>query len=118
MYYMIGGSSKKNQHIGEEWFTKHPAAAVLLLQRLTPVVIEYLSAQVAAGAHMLQVFEAMGMFIARPFFDQFALSVSIVCTVHIHCLHSPYPLFAQSVSIVCTVRIRCLHSPYPLFAIQ
>ena len=72
-FYMVGGSSKKRQHVGERWLLEHTEAAEELLDRLTPVVIEYLSAQVEAGAHMLQVFEAMGMWISRPSFEKFAL---------------------------------------------
>jgi uroporphyrinogen decarboxylase len=43
------------------------------LDVLTDVIIEYLSAQVAAGAHMLQLFEAMGMMIDDAHFEQHAL---------------------------------------------
>ena len=57
----MGGSSKKNNEIGEKWLEDHPEESAELLKRLTTVVIDYLSAQVDSGAHMLQVFEAMGM---------------------------------------------------------
>jgi uroporphyrinogen decarboxylase len=72
-FYMVGCSSKKRQDVGEKWLLEHTEEAMELLDRLTPVVIEYLSAQVEAGAHMLQVFEAMAMWISRPSFEKFAL---------------------------------------------
>ena len=64
-YYIVGGSSKKNQQEGERWLAEHPEASAKLLDTLADVVIEYLCAQAEAGAQMLQVFEAMGMFIGR-----------------------------------------------------
>jgi uroporphyrinogen decarboxylase len=75
LYYMVGGSSKKNNEIGITWLNTHPEASQRLLDKLTKVVIEYLSAQVKAGAHMLQVFEAMGMMIDEENFDRYALPV-------------------------------------------
>jgi len=72
-YYIVGGSSKKNQKEGERWLAEHPEASKALLDSLTDVVIEYLCAQAEAGAQMLQVFEAMGMFISEGSMAQHAM---------------------------------------------
>ena len=73
LFYMVGGSSKKNQHIGMEWLHSHPKESQELLDMLTTVVIEYMSQQVENGAHMLQLFEAMGMMIEEKEFGEFAM---------------------------------------------
>lgn len=72
LYYMVGGSSKKNVEVGKKWLNEYPHESLVLLQTLTKIVIEYMSAQVENGAHMLQVFEAMGMMIDEDNFQKFA----------------------------------------------
>ena len=42
------------------WVAEHPAESQELLDLLTTVVIDYLDAQIKAGVHMVQVFEAVG----------------------------------------------------------
>jgi uroporphyrinogen decarboxylase len=53
--------------------TDYPEASQTLLNLLTVIVTEYLAAQVEAGAHMLQIFEAMGMMMDDDHFERYAL---------------------------------------------
>eukprot|EP01039_Chlorochromonas_danica_P003464 gene3463-3794_t len=73
MYYLVGGSSKKNQQVATHWLENHPVESTYVLDKLTDVIIDYLSAQVEAGADMLQVFEAMGDYISEQDFYTWAL---------------------------------------------
>jgi len=73
LFYMIGGSSRKNKDIGMKWLKEHPEASQKLLDILTKLITEYMAAQVEAGAHMLQLFEAMGMMLEKNEFEEFAL---------------------------------------------
>lgn len=73
MYYMVGGSSKKNKEVASQWLRDSPKESKKLLDILTTVVIDYMSAQVDAGADMIQVFEAMGEFISEDDFYKWAM---------------------------------------------
>lgn len=73
MFYMIGGSSRKNTDSGMKWLNEYPEQSQKLLDVLTKIITEYMSAQVEAGAHMLQLFEAMGMMLEEKEFYDFAM---------------------------------------------
>ena len=55
MYYMVGGSSKKNQEVASSWLKESPEESKQIMDLLTDVVIDYLAAQIEAGADMVQV---------------------------------------------------------------
>lgn len=73
MAYMIQGASSPTFSAGRAWLYKHPEASHRLLSALTNIIIEYLVAQVKAGAQMLQLFESHAGLLCKELFDQFSL---------------------------------------------
>ena len=52
MAYMIEGGGSKTMSAAKRWLYCHPEAASSLLQKLTDVIVDYLVAQVHAGAQV------------------------------------------------------------------
>ena len=92
MYYMVGGSSKKNQDIASKWLISNPLESKRLLDLLTTVVIDYANAQITAGADMIQIFEAMGEYISEGDFYKWALPCMQRIAEGIRAVHPTVPL--------------------------
>lgn len=71
--YMVEGKGSKNFRHVKEMIFSHPQHAHKLLQRLAHSVAEYLSAQVDAGADVVQIFDTWGGILAQEEFDEFSL---------------------------------------------
>ena len=71
-YMVEGGGSKEFSHV-KGMMHAEPATAHTLLQRITVAVIDYLKAQVAAGAQSLMVFDTWGGILTRQDYREFSL---------------------------------------------
>ncbi|MBI2428943.1 MAG: uroporphyrinogen decarboxylase [Ignavibacteriales bacterium] len=72
--YMVEGKGSKNFRHVKEMIFSHPEQAHRLLKRLAQSVADYLSAQIDAGADIVQVFDTWGGILAQEEFEEFSLS--------------------------------------------
>lgn len=71
--YMIEGSGSKTFSKAKKFFYTYPQESHLLLQKITDSTINYLKAQVAAGADMLQLFDSWAGILSPDQYKEFAL---------------------------------------------
>ncbi|ORX82403.1 uroporphyrinogen decarboxylase [Basidiobolus meristosporus CBS 931.73] len=73
MAYMVEGGGSKSFLTAKKWFYQYSEATHELLQRLTDVIVDYLVAQVGAGAQMLQIFDSWAGELTPDDFKAFSL---------------------------------------------
>lgn len=71
--YMIEGQGSKTFSKSRKMLYQNPTLAHDLLNRITNVTIQYLKAQVKAGAHMLQVFDSWAGILGKDQYAEFGL---------------------------------------------
>ena len=71
--YMLEGAGTKHFHVVKQFVFSDPAMVHDLLERLTVVVGDFLIAQVAAGAQIVQLFDSWGSALAPREYAEFAL---------------------------------------------
>ena len=71
--YMVEGRGSKNFRHVKELIYRNPKEAHLLLEKLASSVAAYLSAQIAAGAQAVQIFDTWGGILTQDAFREFSL---------------------------------------------
>ena len=71
--YMVEGGGSKNFAIIKKLMYSDPKSMHRLLEKVTDSVIRYMTAQVAAGAQALQIFDTWGGVLSQPDFLEFSL---------------------------------------------
>ena len=73
MGYMIEGGGSKTLSKTKKWLYQNPYESQQLLNTLSDIIISYLTAQVKAGAQLLQVFDTNAGFLGPKQFNEFCL---------------------------------------------
>lgn len=71
--YLVEGKGSKNFDVAKQFCFSQPQLAHQLLQKITAVTIDYLNAQVDAGADAVQVFDSWSGLLGPADFNEFAL---------------------------------------------
>ncbi len=71
--YMVEGHGSKTFSNSRKMLYTNPSLAHDLLDRISNVTIQYLKAQVKAGAHMLQVFDSWAGILGKEQYTEFGL---------------------------------------------
>jgi uroporphyrinogen decarboxylase len=71
---MIEGGGSKDFRTAKQFLYNHPEAMHMLLQRLADAVIEYLNAQIEAGAQAVQIFDTWGGILTPSAYRDFSLN--------------------------------------------
>ncbi len=71
--YMVEGKSSKTFSVIKKMLYNEPALLTQLLQKVTQASIDYLQAQIAAGAQVVMIFDTWGGVLAPNAYQQFSL---------------------------------------------
>ena len=78
--YMVEGSGSKTFSKAKQFLYTQPDAAHLLLDKITESIINYMKAQVKAGADLLQIFDSWAGVLSEPMYYEFSLRyISKIC---------------------------------------
>lgn len=80
MAYMVEGSGSKTFSQAKKFLYQEPALAHQLLEKITQSTINYLKAQVSAGADMIQLFDSWAGVLGQDKYNEFSLKyISKIC---------------------------------------
>jgi uroporphyrinogen decarboxylase len=78
--YMIEGKGSKTFSLAKKFLYTNPVEAHLLLDKITQSTVNYLKAQVAAGADMIQIFDSWAGILSPAQYNEFSLKyIDVIC---------------------------------------
>ena len=78
--YMVEGSGSKTFSKAKKFLYQHPDLAHLLLEKITQSTINYLKAQITAGANLLQLFDSWAGILSPTHYSEFGLRyIKTIC---------------------------------------
>lgn len=78
--YMIEGSGSKTFSKAKKFLYTHPDLSHKLLEKIALSSINYLKAQIVAGADMLQIFDSWAGVLGKELYNEFSLKyISMIC---------------------------------------
>jgi uroporphyrinogen decarboxylase len=78
--YMVEGSGSKTFSKAKAFLYQQPAAAHLLLEKIALSTIQYLKAQISAGADLIQLFDSWAGVLSPNMYSEFSLRyISMIC---------------------------------------
>jgi uroporphyrinogen decarboxylase len=90
--YALEGQTWRNAVWVKRWLYERPEALHQLLQTLTPLVADYLCAQVEAGAQVLQIFDTWAGSLPTWAFEAFALPYQQALVQQVRAVHPHIPI--------------------------
>ncbi len=92
--YMIAGRGTKDQGPARALLTADRATFAALIDRVTDATIEYLSAQIEAGAEVVKLFDSWAGSLRGPDFDDFAVAPAAKIIAALRARHPAIPVIA------------------------
>ncbi len=92
--YMIAGRGTPDQGPAHALMAENPALFEALIERLTEATIEYLSAQVEAGAETVKIFDSWAGSLKGDAFDRYALAPTKRIIAELKSRHPGLPIIA------------------------
>jgi uroporphyrinogen decarboxylase len=78
--YMVEGSGSKTFSKAKAFLYQQPAAAHLMLEKIALSTIQYLKAQISAGADLIQLFDSWAGVLSPNMYSEFSLRyISMIC---------------------------------------
>ena len=92
--YMVAGRGTKDQGPAHEFIARDRAGFTALIDRLSAATVEYLSAQIEAGAEVVKLFDSWAGSLRGQDFDDFAIRPAREITAALKARHPGVPVIA------------------------